>query len=128
MVEILFGGMSVFFFFFIMHLSNSKIYGPSRRFFPDEINPQFHHDQKGIVSMFPLGKNLNCSQVSISLDETPSLDGKRTIFGKVAEGLDILDKINELLVDEKGQLLQNCRYVIYFPSYSLIYLKEFITL
>ena len=127
MVEILFGGMYLFFLLFITQLSHSKIYGPSRRFFSDEINPQFHHDQKGIVSMFPLGKNLNCSQVSITLDETPSLDGKRTIFGKVAEGLDILDKINELLVDEKGQLLQNCRYVTFFPSYPFIYLKEFTT-
>ena len=102
-------------FFSLIHslLVTRQISGESRRFFRDEIIPQLHHNQKGVVSMFPLGKDLNCSQIFVSLDEIPSLDGQRTIFGQVAEGLDVLDKINELLVDKNGKLLQNCRSLSY---------------
>ncbi|CAI5988058.1 unnamed protein product, partial [Closterium sp. NIES-65] len=39
-----------------------------------------------------------------------SLDGKHTIFGEVAEGLDTLQRINEAFVDDKGRPFKNIRY------------------
>ena len=65
--------------------------------------------------------NLNGSQILVTLtDSIPSLDGKHTVFGRIAEGLDVLDKINELLIDKNGNLLQNCRFSFPFlvPSLS----------
>ena len=37
------------------------------------------------------------------------LEGKHTIFGYVAEGLDVLDKINNLYTDARGRPYQDCR-------------------
>lgn len=47
------------------------------------------------------GPNTNASQFYITTrsDDLEYLDGKHTLFGEVAEGFDVLDKINELYVD-----------------------------
>ena len=42
------------------------------------------------------------SQFFIVLADQPSLDNQYTVFGRVAEGLEILQKISEAPVDEKG--------------------------
>lgn len=48
--------------------------------------------------------------MTLTDEELPSLFKKHTIFGEVAEGLDILEKFNDLYVDEKtGRPLQNVR-------------------
>lgn len=50
------------------------------------------------------------SQFIITLgEETDFLDGKAAIFGKVVEGFDALEKINEAVVDEKGTPLIDIR-------------------
>ena len=50
------------------------------------------------------------SQFIISLgDEIDYLDGKAAIFGKVVEGFDTLEKINEAYCDEKGRPLVDIR-------------------
>jgi cyclophilin family peptidyl-prolyl cis-trans isomerase len=47
------------------------------------------------------GKLVASSSFYISMGDTESLDGKHGIFGTVAEGLDVLDKINLTLCDDK---------------------------
>ena len=43
-------------------------------------------------------------------NEIPDFHKKHTIFGYVAEGLDILDKINQVYVDDKSKRpIQNIR-------------------
>ena len=50
------------------------------------------------------------SQFIITLgEETDFLDGKAAIFGKVVEGFDALEKINEAIVDDKGYPLVDVR-------------------
>lgn len=50
------------------------------------------------------------SQFIITLGEdTDFLDGKAAIFGKVVEGFDALEKINEAIVDDKGYPLIDIR-------------------
>ena len=54
---------------------------------------QYH--ERGALSMAHAGKDTGGSQFFIahSRDQTSHLDRKHTVFGKVVEGLDVIDKI-----------------------------------
>jgi peptidyl-prolyl cis-trans isomerase-like 3 len=51
------------------------------------------------------GPNTNGSQFFITFAPQPSLDGKNTVFGKLLEGEEVLDAIEELEVDKKGRAI-----------------------
>ncbi|NQY66826.1 MAG: peptidylprolyl isomerase [Flavobacteriales bacterium] len=55
-----------------------------------------YHD-KGVLSMAHAGRNTGGSQFFVchSRDQTAHLDGNHTCFGKVVEGLEIIDQIEE---------------------------------
>src|SRR5262245_23609758 len=42
------------------------------------------------------------SQFFVTVTDQPALDGKYTIFGRVSEGLDVVQKISEVPADERG--------------------------
>ena len=65
--------------------------GPGYRF-EDEANNGLGH-ARGVLSMANAGPNTNGSQFFITHVATPWLDGKHTVFGKVVEGLDVVDAI-----------------------------------
>ena len=65
--------------------------GPGYRF-EDETNNGVRHE-RGVLSMANAGPSTNGSQFFITHTATAWLDGKHTVFGKVTQGLDVVDSV-----------------------------------
>ena len=66
--------------------------------FEDEIND--HKIVRGALAMANAGPNTNGSQFFlVTTGEAPWLDGKHTVFGRVTDGMDVVDTISDLDTD-----------------------------
>lgn len=61
--------------------------------FEDECDPKVAFDRPGLLAMANAGPGTNGSQFFITTVPTPWLHMRHTIFGEVAEGMDVVEKI-----------------------------------
>ena len=68
--------------------------GPGYRFEDELVDNPLIHESK-VISMANAGPNTNGSQFFITHLPQPHLDGKHTVFGKVTQGEDVVDAIQQ---------------------------------
>src|ERR671916_607364 len=74
--------------------------------FEDEFNQ--HRIERGALAMANAGPNTNGSQFFIVTTEAaPWLDGKHTVFGRVTNGMEVVDAISELDRDARDRPRQD---------------------
>jgi peptidyl-prolyl cis-trans isomerase B (cyclophilin B) len=70
--------------------------------FEDEINE--HKVERGALAMANAGPNTNGSQFFVvTTQAAPWLDGKHTVFGRVTEGMDVVDAISAVDTDHNDK-------------------------
>ena len=74
--------------------------------FKDECTPGLKFDKPGLLAMANAGPNTNGSQFFITTVNTPWLNGRHTIFGKVVKGYDVVKKIEAVLTSKDGKPLK----------------------
>ena len=79
--------------------------GPGYKF-EDEFDSELRHDAPGVLSMANAGPNTNGSQFFITHVACPHLDDRHSVFGKVLEGQDVVDSI------EQGDTMNSVRVVV----------------
>lgn len=91
--------------------------GVRKKYFSAEKLPPIKHDEVGLVSMINNGQDKHGSQFFITL--APNLEWLdkqgHTVFGKVVEGLQIIEKLNKTLIDDK-----DCPYKDICISHTVI--------
>lgn len=90
---------------FVVQLGDPKTKEPGQEAFwgtggpgytiDDEFHPELKHDSEGILSMANAGPNTGSSQVFITLDATPWLDNRHSVFGRVVSGMDIVKTLQK---------------------------------
>lgn len=90
--------------------------GTSQKSFPATFHPKLKHLERGTVSMATAPHpsdpdvRLAASQFIVTLgDATDYLDSRASIFGKIVEGFDVLEKINGAITDKDGHPLVDIR-------------------
>lgn len=75
--------------------------------FEDEFKPHLTHTGRGILSMANSGPNTNTSQFFVTYRSCKHLDNKHTVFGRVVGGLDTLNAIEKVEVDNKDRPIED---------------------
>lgn len=86
------------------------LHGKEKRYFSGENMPKIRHSNAGLLSMVCTGDYMIGSQFFFTLaPDLDSLDGIHCVIGEVAEGHDVLRKLNDVICDENHRPYRDVR-------------------
>ena len=74
-------------------------------------NSEHNKNNRGTISMANAGPNTGGSQFFINLADNNFLDGKHPVFGKVVEGMGVVDAIAKVETDANDRPVQEVRII-----------------
>uniref|UniRef100_A0A3P9IMU4 Peptidyl-prolyl cis-trans isomerase n=1 Tax=Oryzias latipes TaxID=8090 RepID=A0A3P9IMU4_ORYLA len=77
--------------------------------FEDELHPELKFTGAGILAMANAGPDTNGSQFFLTLAPTQWLDGKHSIFGRVCQGMGVLNRIGMVETDSQDRPTDDIR-------------------
>ena len=69
--------------------------------FQDEFSEELRFDRPGLLAMANAGPHTNGSQFFITVGTPEHLNGRHTIFGRVVEGYDVVERISRVSTDAR---------------------------
>ncbi len=85
--------------------------GPGYNIQDEFTNTNLDANNRGTISMANAGPNTGGSQFFINLADNNFLDGKHPVFGKVIEGMDVIDKIAKVQKDANDKPLEDIKII-----------------
>nr|XP_006128991.1 peptidyl-prolyl cis-trans isomerase-like 1 [Pelodiscus sinensis] len=91
----------------------ASIYGKQ---FEDELHPELKFTGAGILAMANAGPDTNGSQFFITLAPTQWLDGKHTIFGRVCQGIGMVNRVGMVETNAQDRPADDVKILKAYPS------------
>ncbi|MEX0920018.1 MAG: peptidylprolyl isomerase [Candidatus Pacearchaeota archaeon] len=85
--------------------------GPGYQIEDEFTRTDLDRNDRGTISMANAGPNTGGSQFFINLVDNNFLDGKHPVFGKVIEGMDVVDRIANVQTDSNDRPLEEIRII-----------------
>jgi len=85
--------------------------GPGYTIKDEFTGTELDKNNRGTISMANAGPDTGGSQFFINLVDNNFLDGKHPVFGKIVEGMDIIDKIAKVQTDAQDKPLEEVRII-----------------
>ncbi|KAM9666765.1 peptidyl-prolyl cis-trans isomerase-like 1 isoform 1-T1 [Trichechus inunguis] len=84
--------------------------------FEDELHPDLKFTGAGILAMANAGPDTNGSQFFVTLAPTQWLDGKHTIFGRVCQGIGMVNRIGMVETNSQDRPVDDVKIIKAYPS------------
>ncbi|GAB1300813.1 Peptidyl-prolyl cis-trans isomerase-like 1 [Apodemus speciosus] len=91
----------------------ASIYGKQ---FEDELHPDLKFTGAGILAMANAGPDTNGSQFFVTLAPTQWLDGKHTIFGRVCQGIGMVNRVGMVETNSQDRPVDDVKILKAYPS------------
>ncbi len=85
--------------------------GPGYRIKDEFTHKGGNKNSRGTISMANAGANTGGSQFFINLIDNNFLDSKHPVFGKVVEGMNVVDKIAKVQIDANDRPLKEIKII-----------------
>ncbi len=85
--------------------------GPGYKIKDEFTGTNLDRNDRGTISMANAGPNTGGSQFFINLIDNRFLDGKHPVFGKVIEGIEVMDKIAKVETDSQDRPIDEVKII-----------------